>query len=80
MTAAETASKLGYTERAVEGRLYQFRKTAWGLVQSGRIDPSLVRDTRKIGREPSNYGRHHSIDTTPVLDGLGGCDVKGGSA
>jgi DNA-directed RNA polymerase specialized sigma24 family protein len=52
MTAAETASRLGYTERAVEGRLYQFRKTAWGLVRSGRIDPSLVPGSRaRLARE-----------------------------
>jgi DNA-directed RNA polymerase specialized sigma24 family protein len=52
MTAAEAASRLGYTERAVEGRLYQFRKTAWGLVQSGRIDPSLVPGSRaRLARE-----------------------------
>ena len=52
MTAAEAASKLGYSERAVEGRLYQFRKTAWGLVRSGRIDPSLVPGSRaRLARE-----------------------------
>jgi hypothetical protein len=52
MTAAETAGKLGYSERAVEGRLYQFRKTAWGLVRSGRIDPSLVPGSRaRLARE-----------------------------
>jgi DNA-directed RNA polymerase specialized sigma24 family protein len=34
MTAAETASKLGYSERAVEGRLYHFRKMAWDLVRA----------------------------------------------
>jgi hypothetical protein len=55
MTAAETAYQLGYTERAVEGRMYQFRKTAWGLVRSGQIDPELVpgsraRDTRALPR------------------------------
>lgn len=42
MTASEAASELGYSARAVERRLYQFRKTAWGLARSGRIDPSLV--------------------------------------
>jgi DNA-directed RNA polymerase specialized sigma24 family protein len=52
MTAAEAASKLGYTERAVEGRLYQFRKTAWGLVRSGHIDPSLIPGSRaRLARE-----------------------------
>jgi hypothetical protein len=51
MTTAETASKLGYTERAVEGRLYQFRKTAWSLVQSGRIDPSLIPGSRALVRD-----------------------------
>jgi DNA-directed RNA polymerase specialized sigma24 family protein len=45
-TASEAASELGYSARAVEGRLYQFRKTAWGLVRSGRIDPSLVPGSR----------------------------------
>jgi hypothetical protein len=52
MTAAEAATKLGYSERAVEGRLYQFRKTAWGLVRAGRIDPSLVPGSRaRLARE-----------------------------
>jgi hypothetical protein len=52
MTAAEAASQLGYSARAVEGRLYQFRKTAWGLVRSGRIDPSLVPNSRaRLARE-----------------------------
>jgi hypothetical protein len=46
MTPAEVASKLGYSERAIEGRMYQFRKTAWGLVRSGRIDPALVPGSR----------------------------------
>lgn len=46
MTAAEAARELGYSERAVEGRLYQFRKTAWDLVRRGRIDPSLVPGSR----------------------------------
>jgi hypothetical protein len=52
MTAAEVAGHLGYSERAVEGRMYQFRKTAWGLVRSGRIDPSLVPGSRaQLARE-----------------------------
>ena len=46
MTVPEVAEKLGYSERAVEGRMYQFRKTAWGLVRSGWIDPSLVPGSR----------------------------------
>ena len=46
MTAVEVAGKLGYSERAIEGRMRQFRKTAWGLVRSGRIDPSLVPGSR----------------------------------
>jgi hypothetical protein len=46
MTPAEVAYKLGYSERAIEGRMYQFRKTAWGLVRSGRIDPALVPGSR----------------------------------
>lgn len=46
MTPAEVASELGYSERALEGRMYQFRKTAWGLVRSGRIDPALVPGSR----------------------------------
>lgn len=46
MTAAEAARELGCTERAIEGRLYRFRKTAWDLVQRGRIDPSLVPGSR----------------------------------
>jgi hypothetical protein len=46
MTAAEAARELGYSERAVEGRLYQFRKTAWDLVRRGHIDPSLVPGSR----------------------------------
>jgi predicted DNA-binding protein (UPF0251 family) len=58
MTAAEAASKLGYSERAVEGRLYQFRKTAWGLVRGGRIDPSLVPGSRaRIARELAGTSR-----------------------
>ena len=46
MTPAQVASQLGYSERAIEGRMYQFRKTAWGLVRSGRIDPALVPGSR----------------------------------
>jgi hypothetical protein len=46
MTPSEVASELGYSERALEGRMYQFRKTAWGLVRSGRIDPALVPGSR----------------------------------
>lgn len=46
MTPAEVASRLGYSERALEGRMYQFRKTAWGLVRAGRIDPTLVPGSR----------------------------------
>jgi hypothetical protein len=58
MTAAEAASQLGYSERAVEGRLYQFRKTAWGLVRSGRIDPSLVPGSRaRLARELAGVHR-----------------------
>jgi DNA-directed RNA polymerase specialized sigma24 family protein len=58
MTACEAASKLGYSERAVEGRLYQFRKTAWGLVRSGRIDPALVPGSRaRLAREKAGANR-----------------------
>jgi hypothetical protein len=58
MTACEAASKLGYSERAVEGRLYQFRKTAWGLVRSGRIDPALVPGSRaRLSREKAGFNR-----------------------
>jgi hypothetical protein len=52
MTAAEVADQLGCSSRAVEGRLYQLRKTAWGLVRAGRIDPALVPGSRaRIARE-----------------------------
>ncbi len=52
MSAVEVADHLGYSARAVEGRLYNFRKTAWGLVRSGRIDPALVPGSRaRIARE-----------------------------
>jgi DNA-directed RNA polymerase specialized sigma24 family protein len=58
MTAAEAAGELGYSERALEGRMYQFRKTAWGLVRSGRIDPSLVPGSRaRLARELEGAGR-----------------------
>jgi hypothetical protein len=46
MTPVEVASHLGYSARAIESRMYQFRKTAWGLVRSGRIDPALVPGSR----------------------------------
>jgi len=49
MTPAEVASQLGYSERAIEGRMYQFRKTAWALVRSGHIDPALVPGSRAQG-------------------------------
>ena len=52
MTCVEIADQLGYSVRAVEGRLYQLRKTAWGLVRTGRIDPALVPGSRaRIARE-----------------------------
>lgn len=52
MTAVEVAGELGYSGRAVEGRLYQFRKVAWNLVRGGRIDPALVPGSRaRITRE-----------------------------
>jgi hypothetical protein len=52
LTAVEVAGKLGYSDRAVEGRLYQFRKVAWDLVRGGRIDPALVPGSRaRIARE-----------------------------
>jgi hypothetical protein len=51
-TSVEVARELGYSDRAVEGRLYQFRKVAWNLVRSGRIDPALVPGSRaRIARE-----------------------------
>lgn len=54
MTASEVASQLGCSSRAVEGRLYQFRKAAWDLVRAGRIDPALVPGSRaRIARELS---------------------------
>jgi hypothetical protein len=46
LTLAEVGNLLGCTDRAVEGRLYQFRKTAWGLVRDGRIDPALIPGSR----------------------------------
>jgi hypothetical protein len=52
MTCVEIADQLGYSVRAIEGRLYQLRKTAWGLVRAGRIDPALVPGSRaRIARE-----------------------------
>jgi hypothetical protein len=52
MTCVEIADQLGYSVRAVEGRLYQLRKTAWGLVRAGRIDPALVPGSRaRIARK-----------------------------
>ena len=52
LTFAEVGEHLGCTDRAVEGRLYQFRKTAWGLVRDGRIDPTLVPGSRaRLARE-----------------------------
>jgi hypothetical protein len=52
MTCVEIAEQLGYSVRAIEGRLYQLRKTAWGLVRAGRIDPALVPGSRaRIARE-----------------------------
>jgi hypothetical protein len=56
MTAVEIADKLGYSARAIEGRLYQFRKTAWGLVRDGRIDPALIPGSRAhIARERARH-------------------------
>jgi hypothetical protein len=52
LTAAELAEKLGYSDRAIEGRLYQFRLAAWDLVRSGRIDPAVLPGSRaRIARE-----------------------------
>jgi len=58
MTPAEVAGRLGYSERAIEGRMYQFRKTAWELVRSGRIDPALVPGSRaRAARGPMKVHR-----------------------
>lgn len=46
LTASELADRMGCSSRAIEGRLYQLRKTAWGLVRSGHIDPALVPGSR----------------------------------
>lgn len=52
LTVAELAERLGYSDRAIEGRLYHFRKTAWSLVRTGRIDPAVVPGSRaRIARE-----------------------------
>jgi hypothetical protein len=52
LTRVEIADQLGYSDRAIEGRLYQFRKTAWALVREGRIDPAVVPGSRaRIARE-----------------------------
>lgn len=52
LTASEIADNLRYSARAIEGRLYQFRKTAWRLVREGRIDPALVPGSRaRLARE-----------------------------
>ena len=46
LTAVELAEKLGYSDRAIELRLYHFRLAAWDLVRSGRIDPAVVPGSR----------------------------------
>jgi hypothetical protein len=52
LTAAELAEKLGYSDRAIESRLYHFRWAAWDLVRSGRIDPAVVPGSRaRIARK-----------------------------
>ena len=52
LTAAELAEKLGYSDRAIEARLYHFRLAAWDLVRSGRIDPAAVPGSRaRIARK-----------------------------
>jgi hypothetical protein len=58
MTASELADHLGCSSRAIEGRLYQLRKTAWGLVRAGRIDPALVPGSRaRIAHQLAKSGR-----------------------
>lgn len=52
LTATELAEKLGYSNRAIEARLYYFRLAAWDLVRTGRIDPAVVPGSRaRIARE-----------------------------
>ena len=58
LTAVELAEKLGYSDRAIEARLYHFRLAAWDLVRSGRIDPAVVpgsraRIARKLTKAPN---------------------------
>jgi len=45
-SAAELSEKLGYSDRAIEARLYRFRQAAWDLVRTGRIDPAVVPGSR----------------------------------
>jgi hypothetical protein len=49
-TQSEIGDGLGLTARGVEGRLYQLRSKAWGLVKRGEVDPSLVPGSRAAAR------------------------------